>query len=165
MTKYNADQKTVKKQKLVQSVSTQTFDNVTGEHTHGEKTSIFLGQDKEPPFVKMYLEDIEILHRLPKKSGDFLFELLMNMNYESEITINRIMKRRICEKLGLENERTINNFLSTMVKKDVLYRVDRGVYIVNPYLLAKGDWNNIKGLRVAYKNNKRIITPDEGQDD
>lgn len=156
---YVADTIKKTKVKLTQQTTKETYDNKTGEFSKGERTSTFLGKEKEPNFIKMYLDDIEILHRLPKNSGDVLHELLRNMNYESEITVNSLMKKRICEKLNIKNERSINNYLSQMVEKDVLQRVGRGVYIVNPYLIAKGDWNDIRGLRVKYKNGKREVTP------
>ena len=159
---YNADNIKQPKQKLSQTIEKLTFDKKTGEQQSGEKTNVFNGKEKEPPFLKMYLEDIEILHRLPKNSSDVLHELLRNMNYQSEITVNSLMKNRIAEKLNIKNVRSINNYLSSMVEKDVLQRIGRGVYIVNPYLIAKGEWADIKGLRVEYKENgKRVVTPDE----
>lgn len=162
MTKYKADEIKQPKKKLSQTVEKLTFDKSTGEQISGEKTNVFNGQEKEPPFLKMYLDDIEILHRLPKNSSDVLHELLKNMNYQSEITINTLMKERITKKLNIKNIRSINNYLSKMVSKDVLQRVGRGVYIVNPYLLAKGEWKDIKGLRVEYKElGKRTIRPEE----
>ena len=152
------------KQKLTKKITKEIFDRATGEISQGETTTIFIGKEKEPPFLKMYLDDIEILHRLPKNSGDVLYELLVNMNYQGEIAINSLMKQRICEKLAIKNARSINNFLTQMVKKDVLQRIGRGVYVVNPYLVAKGEWKDIKGLRVKYKaNGKRQISPIEGK--
>ena len=162
---YNGDKTKEPRQKLTQKVITETLDKETGEISQGEITTIFTGREKEPPFLKMYLDDIEILHRLPKNSGDVLHELLRYMNYQSEITINSLIKKRICEKLEIKNIRSINNFLSQMVKKDVLQRIGREVYVINPYLIAKGEWKDIKGLRVKYKENgKREIKPIENNE-
>lgn len=157
--KYKADSIKQPKMKLKQQTTKESVDG-NGEFKKSEKTSVFSGREREPNYVKMYLADIEIIHRLPKNSGNILSELLKNMNYESEITVNTLMKKRICEKLNIKNDRTINNALSEMVKKDVLQRSARGVYVVNPYLIAKGDWQDIKGLRVEYKKNgERKVTP------
>lgn len=153
--KYKGDDVT-RKTKLKQEIVKEYYEN--GKIEKAKKTNVFSGKRTEPPFVKLYLSDIEILYKLPKKTGDFLYELLSVMNYEGEITINSFMKKRICKTLNLRNERTINNYLSKMVEVNVLSRICRGVYIMNPYLIAKGDFESIEGLRVLYKKSgERII--------
>lgn len=155
-TEYNGDQH-LRKQKLTSRTTKESIDH-NGESNFTEDVKVFSGRQIEPPFVKLYLSDIELLYRLKKNSGDLLLELLRYMNYEGEITVNKLMKERICEKLGIKNIGSINNYLTVLVKKDIFQRLAQGVYFANPYLFAKGDWSkNIKGLRVSYKENGRDI--------
>jgi len=152
---YNGDQH-LRKEKLTSRTTKETIENGNIKNIEDEK--IFSGRQIEPPFVKLYLSDIELLYRLKKNSGDLLLELLKYMNYEGEITVNKLMKERICEKLKIKNIGSINNYLTELVKKDIFQRIGQGVYFANPYLFAKGDWTkNIKGLRVIYKENGRDI--------
>ena len=159
---YNGDDLT-RKQKLSTRITKEEKDQ------HGDVKSfsdekVYNGKHIEPPFIKLYLDDIEILYKLPKKSSQFMHELLKNMNYEGEITINSRLKDRISQKLELTNVRSMNNYLTDMVNKDVIKRVARGVYMPNPYLFAKGTWENVKGLRVQYKEIdgeiKREVSPE-----
>ncbi|MBA6252858.1 replication/maintenance protein RepL [Colwellia sp. MB3u-55] len=153
---YNGDQH-LRKQKLTSRTTKESIDK-NGESNVTEDVKVFSGRQIEPPFVKLYISDIELLYRLKKNSGDLLFELLNYMNYEGEITVNKLMKERICAKLEIKNIGSIGNYLTQLVKKDIFQRIGQGVYLANPYLFAKGDWSkNIKGLRVSYKENGRDI--------
>lgn len=159
---YNGDQH-LRKEKLTSRTTTEKIENGNIKNTEDVKT--FSGRQIEPPFVKLYLSDIEILYRLKKNSGDLLLELLRYMNYEGEITVNKLMKERICEKLNIKNIGSINNYLTELVKKDIFQRIGQGVYLANPYLFAKGDWaKNIKGLRVNYKESGREIKAETNAD-
>jgi hypothetical protein len=153
---YNGDTH-LKKEKLTSRCTKESIGE-NGESKFTEDVKTFSGRQIEQPFVKLYLSDIELLYRLTKNSGDVLLELLKYMNYAGEITVNKLMKERICEKLKIKNIGSIGNYLTEFVKKDVLKRLGQGVYFANPYLFAKGDWtHNIKGLRVTYKENGRDI--------
>jgi hypothetical protein len=164
---YKGDDLT-RKQKLSNRVTKEEKDQDGNVKAFSDE-KVYNGKHVEPPFIKLYLDDIEILYKLPKKSSQFMHELLKNMNYEGEITINSRLKERISEKLELTNVRSMNNYLTDMVNKDVIKRVARGVYMPNPYLFAKGTWENVKGLRVQYKEIdgeiKREVSPEYENND
>lgn len=137
-------------------LKTETLETKKDKHGNTEeakKTQIYTGKRQEPNYVKVYFDDIELLYKLPKNTSSFLYELLPYMNYQGEISINSVMKKRITLKLGLKNEKQLNNYITVLLKNDIVKRVGRGVYIINPYLLAKGKWEDIEGLRVIYKEN------------
>jgi hypothetical protein len=152
---YNGDKNLIK-EKLTNRKTTETVEN--GKSTKTEDQKSFVGQVKEPTFVKLYISDIELLYRLPTNSGNILYELLSYMNYEGEITINKLMKERICKKLEIKNIGSISNHLTELVQKDIFKRIGQGVYLANPYLFAKGKWTeNVVGLRINYKETGRDI--------
>ena len=139
-------------------------DTETGEVKKQEKTNVVKIQS-EPAFVKLYIEDISKLYDLPKGTDKLLFELVKSMSYEGEICLNAGKKRIIAEKLGFSNTRTIDNNLTKFCKKDILDRVETGVYIANPNLFGKGSWADIYKLRTLWlkksytRNGETIETP------
>lgn len=121
---------------------------------------------KEPDFVKLYLNDLVLLKEIPRWVSGILYSLLKNMNYQNEIVLNAAIKKRIAVDLGIV-PKTIDNALVTFVKKSILIRQDTGVYRANPYLFDKGDWNNIRRIRlqVDYSNGIRDIQADVTKED
>ena len=107
----------------------------------------------EPPFIKIYLQDILYLSDLPKSHENVLFELLKRATYAGDkfgmaVTLSSGMKQIIAKTLNIKNVRTINNVLSDLVKGEVLFRIATGVYQFNPYFFGKGDWQDIDKLRL-----------------
>ena len=137
--------------KIKQSVETSVLNE------HGEivskRANQTLSWGAEPSYIKLYLQDILYLSDMPKHHEKILFELLKRATYAGEkdgmqIALNASVKKRIATELGIQNIRSINNALSDLVKGKVLYRVDTGLYNLNPYLFGKGDWQDISRLRL-----------------
>jgi hypothetical protein len=147
----------------------ETKDFQTGEIVQTERE---IQIPKEPDFVKLYLNDLVLLKEVPQWVSRILYSLLKHMNYQNEIVLNSSIKKRIAADLGII-PKTIDNALVTFVKKSILMRQEVGVYKANPYLFGKGDWNNIRKIRlqVEYGNDVRDIqaevtkeTPDSPPD-
>jgi hypothetical protein len=147
----------------------ETKDFQTGEIVQTERE---IQIPKEPDFVKLYLNDLVLLKEVPQWVSGILYSLLKHMNYQNEIVLNSSIKKRIAADLGII-PKTIDNALVTFVKKSILMRQEVGVYKANPYLFGKGDWNNIRKIRlqVEYGNDVRDIqaevtkeTPDSPPD-
>lgn len=141
------------KKRTKQLVRDTTVDKSTGEilkETTVEQTIVQRGG--EPKYVKFYINDLILINELPTKSSAVLWELVKNTTYENKIILNGSIKKDICAKLNIKMP-TLNNTLSSFVKKEILYRLDTGVYMPNPYLFARGKWEDIHDLRmiVNYK--------------
>jgi hypothetical protein len=124
----------------------------TGEIS-SETVQTVVRTSKEPPYIKLYIDDVIRLYGLPKGESKILFELVKRMNYQGEIVINAAVKRDIAKKLelgGAKPEQVISNSMAKLVKNDILCRKDTGVYITNPHVFAKGDWADIQDLRDSY---------------
>lgn len=108
----------------------------------------------EPKFVKFYIDDLILINELPTKSSSILWELVKLTAWENKIILNGAIKKNICSRLDIKMS-TLNNALSNFVKKEILYRLDTGIYMPNPYLFARGYWEDIEELRliVDYKHN------------
>lgn len=137
--------------KIKQSVETSVI-NERGElvSKHANKTYSW---GTEPPFIKVYLQDILYLSDLPKSHENILFELLKRSTYAGDeygmtVTLSAGMKQIIAKTLGIKNVRSINNALSDLVKGKILFRIATGVYQFNSYLFGKGDWQDVSRLRL-----------------
>ena len=133
--------------------TTETITDLqTGEavYTTEKKT---VKHAKEPPFIKLYVDDVIRLYGLPKGESRILFELIKRMNYQGEIVINATVKRDIAKILevgGGKPEQVISNSMNKLVKSDILFRKGTGVYITNSHIFAKGDGDEIQELRNSY---------------
>ncbi|MEX0598449.1 MAG: hypothetical protein WD512_18350 [Candidatus Paceibacterota bacterium] len=127
---------------------------------------------QEPPYIKLYLDDIAVLHNLPKGSSSLLHELLRQVNYEGLINLNSSVKRKIKEALHYKNAQSVDNGLGKLCKEGLLRSVDRGVYEVNPHLFGKGDWATIFLRRENFSftvyydesGNRKIVTDFDKED-
>jgi hypothetical protein len=114
------------------------------------KTSAVLVEG-EPPFVKLYLDDIVMLSDLPKSCSDVLFTLIQNsMTYGNKLLINNHVKKEIQSQLGYKTTQSVANAITKFVKADILKRIDIGTYQLNPNLFAKGYWVDIQKLRAEW---------------
>lgn len=112
----------------------------------------------EPDYVKLYLADIAMLNGLPGAANPILHELLKIMDYKNRIILNASIKREIAHDLGI-SVKTIDNALGLLLKQNVLIRKDIGLFLGNPHLFGKGEWKNIRELRltVHYTEKGRVI--------
>ena len=137
--------------KITRLIEKTIIDNQTGEVLKEEaEKEVYI--EKEPDFVKIYLDDLSYMKNLPKWVNKILYELLKIMNYENEIILNSSIKERISKKLNLKSNKNavqlINNSISNFVKKGILLQKERGIYIANPKYFGKGAWSDIKRLRL-----------------
>ena len=132
---------------VISQVQTMTYDESTGEVlSTNSLTSRKVA--KEPDFIKLYLHDVMLLSDIPKSKSDVLYLLLRKMNYDNEITVVASHKRDIAKELNCSMI-NIDKTLSLLVDKGILIRKERGVYIANPKLFGKGNWEDIEALRMS----------------
>ena len=131
------------------------YDGETGEVKKHSRV-LTLAVPAEPDYIKLYLQDVAYLNNVTGCS-DTLREVLKLMTYEGQIIINKAIKKRIAEYLKVTLGH-VENQITSLVKADVLLRVDRGLYEANPHIFGKGHWKDI------YLRRKRIevkVTYDE----
>jgi hypothetical protein len=102
----------------------------------------------EPDYVKLYLADVGMLSGLPGATNPILHELLKLMDYKNRIVLNASVKREMAEELDI-SVKTIDNALGSLLKQNVLIRKDIGLFFGNPQLFGKGEWKNIRELRLT----------------
>jgi hypothetical protein len=105
------------------------------------------------------LQDVLFLSDLPRGHENILYALLRHTCYATEtkgmqLSISFGVKKIIAKELNLKNIRSINNVLTDLVKGKILIRMEKGLYELNPYFFAKGDWQNISRLRLQIDYNQ-----------
>ena len=126
----------------------KTFDsdgNMT-EHTNLKIVKV----EQEPAYVKLYLRDLSRIQNLPGRPEHIIFQLILAMDYDGEITINKRLKKKIADNLGLSEGR-VANVVSILLKKEIIKKIDRTTYMMNPDLFAKGSWRDITKLRSKFE--------------
>ena len=114
---------------------------------------------REPSFVKLYIDDIMLLHNMPATASSLLHLLVRKLDYDGYISLNAASKRLFAEELGVSVS-SINNQFYKMVKKDILRRKDTGLFMLNPMLFAKGSWIDVLALRESYFQLSITYSPD-----
>lgn len=145
------------KKRIISQRTIEEVNHETGEIVRATTENVAY-MPAEPPYVKLYLDDVARLYGLPKAGSDLLHSLLRKMDYDGIITLVSSSKKRIADDIGVKTQ-TIDNNIQALLKADILRRAGRGEFMFNPNLFAKGDWKNIykqKGkyveLTVTYSN-------------
>jgi hypothetical protein len=133
------------KQKITYVEKREKICHDTGEIKEEENINV-IKLPKEEDYIKVYIKHINYLNNLPTGTDTIIYSLIKRVNYDNEIYINNHLKKKISEETGLKLN-TVNMYISKLVEKDVLIRIDRGVYILNPIFYGKGKWKDILNLR------------------
>lgn len=139
------------KKKISSVTSMSVVNSETGEEESREESTTSR-IPTEPPYVKLYLDDVAKLHDLSNGQKGLLNELLKEVSYVGTINLNASVKRKIATALNYKNKQSVDNALSKLCKENVIARIDTGVYEVNPYLFGKGKWPAIAKRRENFDN-------------
>lgn len=123
----------------------------TGEITEKRETQA-MRFSEEPPYVKLYLKDIMYLSDLPTNYSNVVYQLARRATYASEeqgmvVSLTPYTKKQITKTINIKIT-TLDNILTKLVKGKILYRLGLGTYLLNPYLLGKGNWADVSSIRL-----------------
>ena len=151
----------MKTEVIVYSERNTEVDFTTGEITKEEHQNI-VRIPREPPYVKMYVDDIAKILELTSGCKSLLYGLIRKMDYDGIITLTKSSRERLAEQIGAK-EASIRNRITELCKKGILRRIGTGEYEANPNLFARGDWADIYKRRrkfkltINYEGEKRTI--------
>lgn len=111
----------------------------------------------EPDFIKLYIDCVFTVKGIRKGINPIFLAFLEHMSYVSTddefggqlIYVNKMMKEQIAKKLGLGID-SINKSLSELTKHGIFKRVGVGTYQVNPNIVGRGEWKDIKNIRATF---------------
>ncbi|MCP4440204.1 MAG: hypothetical protein GY810_14770 [Aureispira sp.] len=101
----------------------------------------------EPNFVKLYYEHLSFVVGLAKNDHLILYKLLSFMGYDHSIFVDVGMKRAIAVDLNLKTYKVVEQAIKRIVDANIFAKKGLRHYVVNPHLLAKGDWQSIKKMQ------------------
>ncbi len=130
----------------------ETIQDTSGRVVERRRNQVLSWGD-EPPYIKLYLRDIMYMSDMPRHFTDLVYALLKRVSYAGDadgmcVTLVPRIKKAICSELGWEKTSTLDNALQKLLKGQIVYRVDRGVFRLNPYLFGRGEWQDISRIRM-----------------
>lgn len=132
------------------SKSTKYIDE-TGEHEMTE-TEVYKKCYGGPHFYRVWLSDLLYHLNLISNSRqmDVLFYILDNVNSDNLF----IGTNRAIAEATKASTKTVNTIIKKMIEADLITVKQRGVYMVKPTLLMKGDNVRKHRLTIEYENIK-----------
>lgn len=131
----------------------------------------------EPEYVKLYIDCLFTVKGLRKGLNPIFIAFLRHMSYADVnaryggqlIYTNKALKMQIAEQLHLGID-SINKALSEFVKAGVFKRVAVGTYQVNPDIVGRGEWKDIKNIKATFDFAEKsvkaeIVKAEEGEID
>lgn len=128
------------------------------------RTTEVIPSSSEPDYVKLYVKAWCEFKDIKGINSAFLVQLLPYMTYARQgqvIFLAPLLKREIAEQLGWAESDALNRCnkeLKKLVKCGILSHVGTNAYAVNPELVGKGNWADIKTLRATFS----VMGPDAG---
>lgn len=110
---------------------------------------MILNYEKEPDYIKIYLDNIMFITEIPGWVSRIMYELIKTVSYANKgqfIIVNAGYKRILAENLGIKPQ-SVTNAINDLVKKEILIRKESGVFLLNPQYFGKGEWKDIAKIR------------------
>ena len=160
------------KKKMSLQITNETTDFNTGEiKTVSDYKEFYV--DNEPEYIKLYIDHICIFNGLSHSISPILLKFCSYMTFQKEeddsqlIFVTAFTKEKVAKALNLTINR-INQALTEIIDAGIFKKiydkktgkVKRGVYIVNPYIIAKGKWKDIKRFRATFDYMEKTIKTD-----
>lgn len=137
--------------KRVQARDTETVINENGEVIEQTRNVSYI-YGREESYVKLYVErGLVMLKGITRGQALIAFALAQRMGWADtgqRIYVNAAMKRDIAAQVGCEPG-TVTQAIKRLVKVGILTWVDRGCYAMNPYVFARGNWDDVVDLRTT----------------
>ncbi len=139
----------------------QIFNPETGEILSDTKYSV-TAVNNEEDYIKVYryLNTVFAFKGIEKKLIPTLMEICNYMSYADkgqEVILIKSVKERMSEalKIGVPE---IEKHIRALKKADILRPCGRSTYAVNPFVVGRGKWSDIKELRTQFDYNSGLMT-------
>lgn len=105
---------------------------------------------KEPPFIKLYLDDLSRLNGLTSVQRTVLNIVMKYASYGNELVVTKKTRDIILKECNIALG-SFKNALSVLVQKELLYKGNkRSIYVINPLLAFKGRIGDRAKLIITY---------------
>lgn len=141
------------------------IDVATGE-IRSRTTTERIKTQSEPDFIKIYYKSMLAVQGIEELSLDFVLALSSVITYSNDPTspvffYNNKANRNIIANYCLStkgkdkgqpiSDNMVSRHIKTAVQMGLLFTTEnRGIYEVNPCMIARGKWENIRGLQANF---------------
>lgn len=131
------------------------IDETTGEILSATKKTI-AKTNPEPDYIKVYYETMMAFNQIHDIPVSFLLSLSKFIEWTNDgepliATLNKRNKTIIVEDCKVTLSQ-IDRYIKKSIDNGLLFRTEyRGVFEVNPFMIAKGKWDSIKRLRANFE--------------
>lgn len=152
-----------KKQQTVYTKEKNFLDSKTGEILTQETTFV-KKETRKDHFIKMFVENIIFWIRLDNKEKNILLCAILNMNWFNIFRIDPIFRKMAVEHCEI-NRNLVSKAINSLIKKNVFIKIDEKnfneiyskadikmiftnkEYIINPQIVGKGSFRDLKKMR------------------
>lgn len=142
----------------------QALDYETGELISKNTIQEFM-VSQEPPFIKLYIDSLLMFQNLSTSLTPVLIAFAHHMtwaNTENDyfkhvVRTDSMVREDVARRCGVTDDR-VKQVIKELVRNEVFIPIEnkegkrkRGIYFVNPWVLGKGDWQDIKKLRTSFE--------------
>lgn len=131
------------------------IDQVTGEVLSSIQKTV-AKVSVEPDFIKVYYETMMAFNQIHDIPVSFVLSLSKFIGWTNEgkpltVALNKMNKEIMCTDCNVSMPQ-INRYIRKAVDNGLLFRLPeyRGIFEVNPFMIAKGKWDSIKKLRANF---------------
>lgn len=137
--------------------------------TQVDESGVIIGEERsvgtrtiykqEPPYLKLYLEDILYMSDMPKSLTGLTYSLAKRATYADRdqgllIYLPLYVKQQLLKECGYEKMQSLSNAINKLCKGEIIKRLGTGVYQLNPYLFGRGEWQDIDNIRMVWDYDK-----------
>lgn len=149
------------KKQVVYEKNDTMIDVATGEILE-LRTEQKIKTTTEPDFIKIYYKAMLAVQGIEELSIDFVLALSSVITYSNDpnqpvFFYNNIANRNIIANYCINkkgqpiSDNMVARHIITATKVGLLFKTDnRGIYEVNPCMIARGRWENIRGLQAKF---------------
>lgn len=150
------------KKQVIYESSERLLDTATGAIL-ADKTTQKVKSTTEPDFIKVYYKAMLAIQGIEGIPLEFILALSSVITYSNNpkqpvYFYNNAMNRQLIASACMNkngkpiSDNMVSRHITNAVKIGLLFKVNgmRGVYEVNPCIIAKGRWENIKGLQANF---------------
>lgn len=130
------------------------IDKSTGEVIQQEVTQSYT-VNAEPNYIKLYYETMLTYNGIKGIPVNFVLGISKFLTYTNEgepmtIALNQMVKEYIMRSCGVEMAQ-VYRYIKKAKEEGLLFSTRfRGVYEVNPFFIAKGNWDSIRKLQAQF---------------
>lgn len=132
----------------------QVIDQTTGEILSSTQKTV-AKVSTEPDYIKVYYETMLAFNQIHDIPVAFVVSLSKFLGWTNEgkpqiATLNKMAKDIMSRDCKVDI-RQIERYIKKSVDNGLLFRTSyRGVYEVNPFMIAKGKWESIRKIRANF---------------